>query len=67
MHIAVYNAKETIVRALLVFEADTKIENGLKTGQKQKHISAKLEIDLISSTIVAKKSNLIKRCKFPIS
>ena len=28
LHIAVYNAKVTIVRALLVFESDTKIENG---------------------------------------
>ena len=28
MHIAVYNAKVTLVRALLVFEADTEIENG---------------------------------------
>ena len=28
MHIAVYNAKVTLVRTLLVFDADTKIENG---------------------------------------
>ena len=27
LHIAVYNAKVTLVRALLVFEADTEIEN----------------------------------------
>ena len=28
LHIAVYNAKVTIVRTLLVFDADTKIGNG---------------------------------------